>query len=160
VTICTKNRHCLLGDVIKGECKLNQYGRIVEAEWKKSTIIRREIELDIWVVMPNHMHGIVCIVHNEIVWAHGQGGPPCIFDRAPLQHLYRKPRSLGSFISGFKSSTTKRINQIRGTPGARVWQRNYYDRIIRNQGELDQLRLYIQDNPLKWELDEYYPNLK
>jgi REP element-mobilizing transposase RayT len=148
VTVCTKDRHCLFGDVINGECRLDQFGQIVEEEWKRSTVIRREIKFDDWVVMPNHMHGIVYIVHDEIVGAHG-----C----APLQHLYRSPRSLGSFISGFKSSTTRRINQLRGTPGARVWQRNYYDRIIRNTGELNKLRRYILDNPLQWELDEYHP---
>jgi REP element-mobilizing transposase RayT len=78
VTICTKDRCCLFGDVINGECKLDQFGRIVEEEWKRSTVIRREIELDDWVVIPNHMHGIVYIVYDETVGAHG---------RAPLHHL-------------------------------------------------------------------------
>jgi len=100
--------------------------------------------------MPNHIHAIVHIVHDPFVGAHG---------RAPLHHPYRTPRSLGSFISGFKSSVTKRINEIRRTPGVPVWQRNYYEHIIRDQEELDKFRRYIQDNPLKWELDEYYPHL-
>lgn len=73
-----------------------------------------------------------------------------VHDRAPLPRLWRPPKSLGSFIAGYKSAVTKRINEIRGTPGNPVWQRNYYERIIRNERELDAIRRYIRDNPTHW----------
>jgi REP element-mobilizing transposase RayT len=96
--------------------------------------------------MPNHIHGIVFIQGESIVGAHG-----C----APLHQLYRPPHSLGSFISGFKSSATKRIYKLRNSRGHHIWQRNYFDRIIRNERELMTLRRYIDENPLKWALDQY-----
>ena len=71
---------------------------------------------------------------------------------APLR---RPPRSLGSFIAGFKSAVTKRINQHRGTPGAPVWQRNYYEYIIRDDRALNAIRRYIAENPMRWHLDRY-----
>ena len=75
--------------------------------------------------------------------------------RAPL---HRPAKSLGAFIAGFKSACTKRINEIRSTPGLPVWQRNYYERIIRNETELNAIREYIISNPAKWQEDEENPN--
>ena len=69
-------------------------------------------------------------------------------------YLYRRPRSIASVVAGFKSAVTKRINEIRGTPGLPVWQRNYYEHIIRTEEELNRIRQYIIDNPVHWEEDE------
>ena len=148
VTIVTYNRECLFGDIRDGEMRLNESGRIAYSEWLGSKKIRREIELDVFVVMPNHLHGIVAII--EDVGAHG-GAP--LSGRAP-QQPYRLPRSLGSFIAGYKSIVTKRINQMRDTPAAPVWQRNYQERIIRDERELLKMQKYIQNNPAQWELDK------
>ena len=149
VTICTKDRACLLGAVVDGDMRLNEFGEIVRDEWLRSTDIRREMKLnpDEFVVMPNHIHGIIWIVGDNIVGAHG---------RAPLP-VQRMPRSLASFIAGFKSVTTKRINERRGTPGAPIWQRNYYEHIIRKDDELNQIREYIMNNSFKWEFDRENP---
>jgi REP element-mobilizing transposase RayT len=160
VTICTKDRRCLFGDVIDGEVRLNSFGRIVEEEWLRSAEIRSEIKLDAWVVMPNHIHGIVFITRKSTVGATGQARSPCIFDRAPL-HATRsargpEKRSPGSFISGLKATVTRLVNQLRGTRGSTIWQRNYYDRIIRNEEELKTLRGYVAENPLQWEVDQYF----
>nr|BCX01830.1 MAG: hypothetical protein KatS3mg041_1876 [Bacteroidota bacterium] len=151
VTICTYERAHLFGQVVDGEMVLNAFGRIVGEEWFRSAEIRAEIELypDEFVIMPNHIHGIVWIVETD-VGAHG---------RAPLHNgqLSRPPRSLGAFVAGFKSIVTKRINALRGTPGAPVWQRNYYEHIIRTEWALHAIRQYIADNPLRWHLDRYNP---
>jgi putative transposase len=147
VTLCTHNRDCLFGDIVDGRPRLGEFGAIVAEEWSRSTDIRREIELDEWVVMPNHLHAIVVI--TAAGKAHG---------RAPL---HPRARSLSSLVAGFKAATTKRINARRGTPGEPVWQRNYSDHIIRNEKSLDAIRQYIQENPLRWADDDENPaNLK
>ena len=160
VTICTWNRTCLFGNVVGGTMVLNAMGEIVWDEWFRSAQIRAEIELHVneFGVMPNHVHGIIWIVsgidgtHGRWVGAHG---------RAPLhtgRQLRRPPRSLGAFIAGFKSAVTKRINELRGTPGAPVWQRNYYEHVIRDDASLYRIREYIATNPLRWHLDRENPH--
>jgi REP element-mobilizing transposase RayT len=149
VTICVEGKACLFGEVVKGEMAVNEYGRIVQEEWSRSAEIRREIQLDEFVVMPNHVHGIVEIIEPPSVGATGRSplrlkpGPP--------------PRSLGSFVAGFKSAVTTRINILRGTPDVPLWQRNYYEHIIRNEDDLRRIREYIQTNPVRWELDRENP---
>ncbi len=171
VTICTRNRECLFGDVVDGEMRLNQYGAIVRDEWFGSAAIRREIELfdDEFVVMPNHIHGIVWIVETDNEGATGLVGVTDLVGatgRSPLPSKPRGPakRSLSSFVAGFKSAVTKRINENRGAPGAPVWQRNYYacpdeigEHIIRNDESLNRIREYIQTNPIHWEEDKENP---
>lgn len=153
VTICTWQRECLFGDIVDGEMRLNESGNIVLAEWERTPEIRKEIELDMAVIMPNHF--LVCIV---------DGGTVGATRRSPLQSRLRQPgpipRSLGAFVAGFKSATTKQINIIRANPGCPVWQRNYYERVIRNAEELGRAREYIVNNPLKWALDKENPTNK
>lgn len=153
VTLCTHNRECLFGKIVDGEMRLNELGHIVCEEWLRSAEIRPEIMLDAFVVMPNHLHGIVIFTP---VGAHGRAPLPSPSPQPP----HRKPRSLGSFIAGFKSVVTKRINQTRQTPGIPVWQRNYYEHIIRNQESLARIRRYIADNPAKWDVDPENPTRK
>jgi len=149
VTICSWQKECIFGDIFEGGMRLNEFGWIVEREWYRSSIIRREIELDAFVIMPNHVHGIVIINDNRhgngIVGANG---------RSPLR---MRPKSISSFMAGFKSTVTKQINQIRNTPGRPVWQRNYYERVIRNENELFGIRQYIQNNPRQWDMDQENP---
>jgi REP element-mobilizing transposase RayT len=156
VTLCTYRRECLFGDVDDAAgLALSAIGRIVEEEWQRSALIRGEIELDAFVVMPNHVHGIVVITPTAPnvgeacveVWAHG-----C----APIS-IPRRPRSLGAFVAGFKSAVTTRANTMAQTPGRQIWQRNYYEHIIHNARELDAVREYIVNNPLKWSLDRENP---
>jgi len=147
VTMVTHRRQCLFGEIADGRVTLNRYGQVVEDEWLRSTQIRPGIRLDIFIIMPNHIHGIVVMGdQTTVVGAHS-----C----APLP--YRPPRSLGSFIAGFKSAATKRINDIRGTPGLPVWQRNYYERVVRDDEELNDTRKYIVDNSLRWAEDRENP---
>ena len=150
VTICAYQRQCVFGDVVDGQMVLNQYGMVVADEWQKSSAIRREIKLDAWVIMPNHFHGIV-IINNNPVGANG---------RSPLpnnRHPQMKPKSLSSLMAGFKSITTKKINILRDTPETPLWQRNYYEHIIRNEEAMNKIRQYIINNPLSWENDQLHP---
>ncbi|MEW6568022.1 MAG: transposase [Chloroflexota bacterium] len=152
VTICARQRECLFGEIAEGTMRLNNLGRIVEEEWLRSGFIRQEIELDEFVIMPNHLHGIVVITSVSPVGATG---------RSPLLHRAASgpaPRSLGSFIAGFKAAATARINATRRTPGGPVWQRNYYEHVIRDDADLLRIRQYILDNPTAWDMDEENPN--
>ncbi len=147
LTLCAHNRQCLFGKFEKGAMRESPAGEIVRSEWLRSQGIRSEIELDAFVLMPNHLHGIVLIHDADMssLRAHG---------RAPL---HRKAKTLGSFVSGFKSAATKRINALLLTPGKSVWQRNYYEHIVRNENELASVRKYISENPLGWEIDRENP---
>lgn len=145
ITVCTKGRKSLFREVKDGEVVLNELGRIAEEEWRKSAQVRIEIDLDAWVVMPSHIHGIVIIADERRRGDRpvARGGP--------------RARSLGAMMAGFKSAATKRINTMRGTPGASVWQRNYYEHIIRNESALDRIRQYIANNPAGWSEDPENP---
>lgn len=140
VTLCTHQRHRLFGKIIDGEMQLNDYGQIVSKEWVRSQEIRPEINVDAWVVMPDHFHAIVIIQPPEI--------PHPIPQRTGI--AYRKPRSLSSLIAGFKSATTKQINLLRNAPGTPVWQRNYHERIVRDERAFQCIRRYIENNPMAW----------
>jgi REP element-mobilizing transposase RayT len=152
ITICTHERAHLFGAVVDGEMRLNEWGRIVRDEWFKTAQIRPHVQLwdDEFVVMPNHIHGIIWIVDdNTDVRATRRV--------APTPPTGPDAGSIGAIIGQFKSAVTKRINQWRGTPGAPVWQRNYYEHIIRDERALNAIRCYIGENPLRWHLDRYNP---
>ncbi len=150
VTICTHNREPLFGQVEDGRMALNAFGRIVWEEWFRTAQVRPYVELfeDEFVVMPNHIHGIIWIV-GKPVGATRRVAPTDGHPRGPA------PGSLGAIIVQFKSIVTKRINALRGTPGVPVWQRNYYEHIIRNERALRAIRRYIIENPRRWHLDRY-----
>jgi putative transposase len=177
VTIVTQNRACLFGDIVAGEVRLNAFGQAVAETWLWLGTQYGYVELDEWVVMPNHLHGIVVITDTDngrpadgggvgggsrtaptVIGATGGGGgvgggsrtaPTVIASAAPT--VKRKP--LGRLIGAFKTVSTKRINEYRGTPGVVVWQRNYYEHIIRDECSLNRIRAYIAANPLRWHLD-------
>ncbi len=153
VTICCYQRQCLFGDIVDGVMQLNQYGEIVEKEWTRSPLIRQEIELDKYVVMPNNFHAIV-IINPVGANVHSPLRQPSYFS----EHPSMKPKSLSSLIAGFKSVVTKKINLIRKSPGTPIWQRNYYEHIIRSEESLNKIREYVVNNPLLWERDQLHPN--
>ncbi|MGD2158116.1 MAG: hypothetical protein PVG14_06515 [Anaerolineales bacterium] len=154
VTICTYQRECLLGDIVDGEMVLNELGEIIRQEWFKSGRIRTNVELhdDEFVVMPNHVHGIIWIKAPD-VGARRR--------RAPTKEEFGKPvpGSITTIIRGYKSAVTRRINQLQDTPSAPVWQRNYYERVVRNHRELDAILKYIQNNPQQWDQDRENPEV-
>jgi len=154
VTICTHQRKCIFGDIVNGEMRLNDPGRIVADCWREIRGHFADVELDEFVVMPNHLHGIVVIRDTDERTWRGEGGrgKACL---APTSTSFGKPppQSLSAIVGSFKSAAAKRINELRSTPGRPVWQRNYYEHIIRNPDDLAETRQYIADNPLQWEFD-------
>jgi putative transposase len=164
VTICTDNRLCVFGEVVQDAMNLNSFGQIAEASWQTIPDHFPHVELDAFVIMPNHIHSIVVIVGDastsDVTINDGRGAAmlrPCDSKRKPHQ-ISVTPGSLGAIVRSHKSAVAKQINQLRNTPGATVWQRNYHDRIIRNQRELEATRRYIEDNPMQWVLDEENPD--
>ena len=151
VTICTADRACLFGDVLDSETRVNALGRIVEDEWVRTGVVRPEVVIDVFVVMPNHLHGFVTLRPDES--RQDPGANMAQGDAA----LRRPPRSLGSMIAAFKQVTTVRINEVRGTPGASIWQRGYHDRVVRDGDEFDRIAEYIVTNPDRWEHDGLFP---
>lgn len=147
VTVATHNRAYLFGEVVNGAMVASDFGRIAAEEWERTAQLRPYVRLDAFVVMPNHVHGIVWILGVETPRVGAQRR--C----APTATPNVLPRSLGAIVRGFKSAVAKRINQIRDTPGAPVWQRNYYEHIVRNERELNAIRKYIQNNPANWPTD-------
>jgi len=166
VTICVQGGECRLGEVVDGEMRLNEWGEIASDYWLRIPDHFDHVQLDAWVVMPNHMHGIVLIVGRGEVSPEttsladdpkpGEADPQdkeSGMDASPLQ-----PGSLGAIIGNYKSVSTRRINRVRGAPGTRFWQRNYWEHIIRDERSLNRIREYIQNNPARWAEDQLHPD--
>ena len=156
VTICTHNKECLFGDVVNGNLALNDFGRMVDSEWLKTTEIRKNVILDKYIVMPNHFHGMFLITENDS----GKARLATTKCNVSIKMEFGKPKpgSLPVIVGSFKSAVARQINLMRNTPGKEVWQRNYYEHIVRNPDELDRIREYIVTNPLRWQMDKENPN--
>ena len=136
VTVCTHEMRCLFGSVKDGEMHLNEAGRMVR-EQVHAIQNGESVVMENYVVMPNHIHLIVKLLKAE------------------------QPISLPEVMRRFKSSvSTKYIQGVKRKKfppfEKKIWQDSYHDRIIRNQAEFDMVYTYIENNPLKWELDRYY----
>jgi putative transposase len=173
VTICARNRECFFGDVVDGKVVLSDAGKLVAEEWQKTPTIRQTVELNEWIVMPNHVHGIVVITGNE---ADLNVSDPSIHNTRSFTNIKpdsdpadmnagRETRhrrvstvvqlhagSLGAIVNQFKSVCTKRIRKE--SHDLFDWQPRFYEHIIRNDKSLKEIRTYIINNPAKWELDK------
>jgi len=145
VTIVAWQREMLFGEIVDGVMKLNDFGKIVSEKWQWLETQYEYVELGAWVIMPNHHYGIL-VIHDD-----GRGGSRSA--PTPIKH---KP--LGGLIGAFKTVSTKQINLLRDTEGQVVWQRNYYEHIIRDEPEMDKTTRYIESNPLRWVDDDENPN--
>jgi putative transposase len=160
VTLCTFQKQHLFGEIVDAEMVLNELGSIVHFEWKWTEVVRPTVDMDVYVVMPNHLHGIVVLgednpaksTENDV--QDDVGAHSCNFVCLQAAPLHRAKRSLGSFISQFKATTTKRINQLCDTKGAPVWHPNYYEHVIRDEKDCNRIREYIEYNPQNWQTDE------
>jgi putative transposase len=146
VTMVTWQRECLFGEVVNGEMHLNNFGEIVAQTWQWLEKQYLYVEMGAWKVMPNHFHGILSI-HDD-----GRGGSRT----APTENIQHKP--LGRLIGAFKTMSTKQINLLRQTEGQIVWQRNYYEHIIRDKSEMEKIWAYIESNPARWDDDDENPS--
>ncbi len=156
----------MFGGVVGEKVRLNAAGRTAVNCWLEIATHFPTVTLDEFIVMPNHLHGILAIRDDRDTARGGSqlrvgaqhAAPLPIGRHASASHdalggatsTRVLPGSLGAIVRSFKSATTKRINEIRQTPGESVWQRNYYDRIIRNDGELERARRYVRLNPARW----------
>ncbi|MHC1707343.1 MAG: transposase [Bacteroidales bacterium] len=164
VTLCTYGREFLFGNIENGTMILNSFGQIARDALLKTPEIRQEIQLGEFVIMPNHVHGIVNIIEKTInhstvgAYGHTPVGANC---NSPQQsNRHSPPRSpsktLGAVVRGYKSSVTTQINILRKTPKQPVWQRNYYDHIIRDYSSYEKISDYIRNNPASWSNDIFY----
>jgi REP element-mobilizing transposase RayT len=183
VTLCSFGKQCIFGRVVDDQMQENECGKIVRQQWFESAEIRKEIELDAFTVMPNHLHGILWIVGPDGVrpganmdFALSDGakhvGPSGArpkpnamrspkMGRTPFGPTNRipamRPRSLASWASGFKSAVTSPIRKLWKKPHATVWQEDYFEHVIRDETELLRIRDYILSNPARWKLDRENP---
>jgi putative transposase len=165
VTIDVIRMRPLFGEIINGVMRLNELGKIVSDYWCGVPGHFPNVELDDFIIMPDHMHGIIILRDNRIprrgevssptVSAPAVSAPPAApMDIAPTftgdvsssQRLPQKT-SLGRVVAYFKYGSTKYINAVRGSPGDHVWQRDYYDHIIRDENDMSRIRKYIRNNP-------------
>ncbi len=138
VTICTHGKECLFGEVIGSEMEVNEIGQKVQAVWDGLPVHYPHVATDAFVVMPNHVHGVVVI---------GAGLKP-----APT-----KRHGLFEIVRAFKTFSARRINESRETSGTPVWQRNYYEHVIRNDADYNRIAEYVANNPQRWTEDVLHP---
>ena len=153
VTICTKDMECIFGEIKNGMMGLSEIGCIANEQWAKTAKLRQNVRLDEWIIMPNHVHGII-IINNATVETHCNASLPRIDGPWKTNQFGPQRNNLASIVRGFKSSV-KRICNKNGYHFQ--WQSRFYDRIIRDEKSLDYIREYIHYNPLKWELDRNNP---
>ena len=150
-TICTKNKEYFFGKIANKKTQLSQIGKIVSDEWVKTEQIRNNVCIGTWVVMPNHIHGIIVIDGN--IKTHNDTDACNASLRGYKNKFGAQYNNLSSMIRGFKSTTTKQIRSLGNYNFA--WQPRFYDHIIRNERNLNRIREYIINNPAKWDMDEY-----
>jgi REP element-mobilizing transposase RayT len=150
VTITTHNRQFFLGEIRDGSFIPSQIGNLVTILWQNLPS-HFPIFLDEWIVMPNHLHGIIVFPND------GKKSEIQLSHKPISSHNGSQSDSLSAIIQNFKSLTTRKINAGIGLSGSILWQRNFYEHVIRNEADLERIREYILNNPLRWELDDENP---
>jgi len=167
ITICTAGREWLFGEILNNEMHLSPIGEMVYQEWNVSFDMRAELFCNTFVIMPNHIHailrienGIVVGTHGIVVGTHGRASRQTPTPPMPTNTgvAYRSPKSISSFMAGFKSAATKRINEYRNSPKMPVWPKRFHDHIIRNDAEYQRIYNYIETNIENWEKDKFLNN--
>ncbi|HEY0788145.1 MAG TPA: transposase, partial [Thermoanaerobaculia bacterium] len=143
ITICSLERKCLFSRIVDGYVLLSPIGKIIERELVASPAKRPGLVIDEYQVMPNHLH-FTCFLPASP----SPGEMP--------RQRKRAPRSLGSFIGGYKAAVTSAVRELVGDPDFEVWQARYFDHVVRDQDDMDRIREYIRENPLRWEEDELF----
>jgi len=181
ITICTKNRKKLFGEIVEmghhhQAMQLSDIGQVVEWHWQKIPNHFKNVKLHEFIIMPNHIHGIIEIFDNSVGEKHSSGNNQLdnytvgtqdvvsnkraryIVPLRPIKEKFGNPtkNSIPTIIRSFKGSVTRKINNIQNTHGNTIWQRNYYEHIIRNEKSHQKICDYIRNNPIQWQYDKYY----
>jgi putative transposase len=169
VTICAQGRAEIFGNIVNGDMDLNPFGHIVQTAWFDLPRHYPHIQLDVFCVMPNHVHGIIILdeppvgagLKGKAIWLDEEmsrkestleNNKTRPYDHVPKRH------PLSEIVRAFKSFSARRINGVRKTRGLPVWQRNYYETIIRNENHYNHIRAYILDNPRRRQEDQLHPS--
>lgn len=174
ITICTHQRACLFGNIADGEMQVNSFGQVIQGHWSKLPSHHPHLRLDEFIVMPNHIHGILILFNeNECDQSNIVGAgladtvsvssdyltpkPAPTHDQSQPKFVTIQRAGIPNIIRGFKTFSARQINRQRRTKGTPVWQRNYYEHIIRNEESFEHIRRYIQTNPVNWKNDQLHP---
>jgi len=148
VTLCCYRRECWLGEIREEVMYPNAIAQMVTTVWEQLPNYFPFVTLDAFVVMPNHIRGIIFIDSDR-----AETSEPTTDRRRKI-----RSRSLGAIVGNFKSVSTRKVNRMLKRSGVPLWQRNYYETIIRDDRHLNNVRQYIIDNPRKWAEDEENPD--
>ncbi len=146
VTVCTDARKCSLSRIAKDGVHLSKFGKIIEEEWRQTLQKRPYLQSCEFVVMPNHIHALLTIVRDSPRLGEGKRGLFLEFG-APLSG------ALPQIVGSFKSAITKRVNELRGSPGAKFWQRSYYEHVVQDDEDFEEIAHYVRCNPDTWVRD-------
>lgn len=152
ITLCIEQRACVLGEVVDGQMMLSEVGQIAQECWDAIPDHFEHAICDAFVVMPNHVHAILALQRFNTDSTNNSTQP-----ETRLKLIGATKGSLGSVVGSYKAAVSKRVNNLWVTPGAKFWQRNYHERIIRNDNELQSYRDYIAQNPARWHEDQENP---
>ena len=164
LTLCTHERACFFGKFLDGKMALNDAGRMVESCWQNIPDHFPHANLDEFIIMPNHIHGIIALTDMDGTNCYRRG-EKCFaptttttITTTTTPHIQPKgtSKTIGSIVRGLKIGVTKWMRQ--NTAIRDVWQSNYWERIIRNEDEMNRIRQYILDNPAQWDMDRNNPN--
>jgi REP element-mobilizing transposase RayT len=160
VTVCTHDREPLFGNIVAGDMRLNALGQLVEKCWYDLPAHYHRLQLDAFTVMPNHVHGII-VLNGHLVGAGFKPAPTQEgFNPVPQGMSSHKRHGVPEIVRAFKTFSARGINRLRNTSGTPVWQRNYYEHVIRDEDALDRIREYIVTNSRRWRLDKENPDHK
>jgi len=149
VSLCADGRRSIFGRITQGQVRLSQCGRLARRCWMELPAHFDNVQLGSFVVMPNHVHGIVLVL--------GRAGTAC---RAPTSERFGKPRrgSLPTIVRSFKSAVTRNARRHLGLTGQTIWQRGYFEHVVRNEAALERINAYIASNPETWHIDSENPH--
>jgi len=158
VTICAQNRQCLFGQITNDKIILNEYGQIVQMVWNELSQHYSNVQLGEFIVMPNHAHGIIIITYdnvvNNVVAPVGAGFKPA--PTKPDNTTMPAKHGLPEIVRALKTFSARKINELRNSQGEKLWQRNYWEHIIRNEKSYQYIANYIVNNPANWEKDKFH----
>jgi putative transposase len=156
VTIVTHEHDCLFGEVINGKMILNPSGKIANSQWVRLSDRFKSTDFLGFVIMPNHVHGLIFM---KGAGDNPQGDYEQLSSLRPYPGTFVVPGSLGAIVRAYKASVSLRINNLRCPKITPIWQRNYYDHIVRDEHEFENIWNYIEANPSKWDSDRFHPQI-